>query len=105
MKKYTIYTTEEFDKDYEKLDKSLRIQIDKEIEQLENNPYASKPLSYDFFREKKIRNYRIYFLIYDDFLIVFVIAISDKKDQQRTINTIKTLIPFYREEVKKKLNL
>ena len=103
--KYKIYTTEEFDRDYKRLDQSLKIQIDKEIEKLETNPYASKPLNYLFFREKKVRNYRVYFLIYDDLVIVFVIAISDKKNQQRTINTIKSLIPFYKEEIKKRVNL
>ena len=46
-----------------------------------------------------------YYLIYDEYVVVFVIAISDKKEQQRVINAIKSLIPFYKEEIKKKLNL
>ncbi len=51
---YKIYTTEEFDRDFRKLDGSLQQQIEKEIGQLETNPYVGKPLGYKFFREKKI---------------------------------------------------
>ena len=105
MEKYEIYTTEEYDKDFDKLDKSLKAQIEKEIEQLETNPYSSKPLGYRFFREKKIKNRRIYFLIYEEYIVIFIITISDKKDQQKVINTIKSLIPYYRKEIKRKLNL
>ncbi len=104
MEKYEIYTTEEFDKDFGKLDESLKKQIAKEIDQLESNPYVGKSLGYRFFREKKVKNYRIYYLIYEDYIIVFIIAISDKKDQQKVINTIKHLIPFYKEEIRKRFN-
>jgi mRNA-degrading endonuclease RelE of RelBE toxin-antitoxin system len=105
MKKYVVYTTEEYDKDFKKLDKSIKIQVENEIEQLEVNPYASKSLGYKFFREKKVKNYRIYFLVYEKHVIVFVIAMSDKKDQQKVINTIKSLIPFYKKMIKEKLGL
>ena len=102
---YNIYTTEEFNKKFSKLDKSIRTQIDKEIEKLQDNPHTGKPLGYKFFREKKIKNYRFYYLIYEEHVVVFLITISDKKDQQKAIDTIKNLIPYYREEIKKKLNL
>lgn len=98
---YKIFTTEEFDRDFDKLDRSLQIQIENEIEQLEINPFAGKPLGYKFFREKKVKNYRIYYLIYED----YVVALSSKKDQQEAIDKIKVLIPYYKEEIKKKLNL
>ena len=103
--KYKIYTTEEFNKDFKKLDKSIQKSIEKGINQLEKNPYIGKPLGYKFFREKRVKNYRFYYLIYEDYLIVFVIALSGKKDQQKTIDIIKSLIPFYRREIRKKLNL
>ena len=102
---YKIFTTEEFDKDFMKLDKSLQIQVQKEIEQLKINPHTGKPLGYKFFREKRVKNYRIYFLIYEDNVVVFVIALSNKKDQQQVISKVKFLIPFYREQIKKKVNL
>ena len=97
-------TTDEFDHDFQKLDHSLQIQISKEISQLEQNPYVGKPLGFTFFREKKVHNYRVYYLVYDDYVLVFVIALSTKKDQQEVINKIKHLLPYYKEEVKKKFS-
>ena len=102
---FKIYTTEEFDKGFSKLDPDLQKQIGNEIDQLENNPYVGKPLGYRFFREKKVKNYRVYYLIYEDYLVVFVITLSTKKDQQKAIDSIKYLIPFYREEINKKFSL
>ena len=100
---YKIFTTEEFDKKYSKLDPQVQKEIAKEIDQLEENPLSGKPLGYSFFREKKLKSYRIYYLIYEDYVVVFVITISTKKDQQEAINKIKALIPHYREEIKKKI--
>ncbi len=78
-------------------------QVEKEIRQLETNPYAGKPIGYKFFREKKALNYLVYYLIYEEFVAMFVVALSDKKGQQKAIASIKSLIPFYRDEVMKKL--
>ena len=100
---FRIFTTDEFERLFKKLDRSLQLQIEKQIGQLETDPYVGKPLGYEFFREKKVRNYRFYYLIYEEHIVVFLISISDKKDQQRVINKIKALIPFYREEIKKRL--
>ncbi len=102
---FKIFMTDEFERLFGRLDNSLQIQIEKEIEQLQINPYRGKPLGYEFFREKKVRNYRIYFLVYEEYVVVFIITLGNKKDQQRAINTVKKLIPVYREEIKKKLNL
>jgi mRNA-degrading endonuclease RelE of RelBE toxin-antitoxin system len=101
--KFKIYTTDEFNKLFDKIDPEIKKQISKEINQLEENPFSGKPLGYKFFREKKVKNYRIYYLIYEDYLVVFIITLSSKKDQQRAIDSIKHLIPYYREEIKKKL--
>jgi len=103
--KFKIFTTEEFDKKFKKPDKNLQIQIDKEIEQLETTPYSGKPLGYKFFREKKVQNHRFYYLIYEEYIVVFVITLSEKKDQQEAIDKIKNIIPIYKEEIKRKLNL
>lgn len=101
---YRVYTTEEFDKLFNKLDNSIQIQIEKEIEQLQNNPFAGKPLGYKFFREKKVKNHRIYYLVYEEYVVVFIISLSNKKGQQKAIDTIRALIPFYKEQIKSKLN-
>ncbi len=34
---------------------------------------------------------------------IFIISISGKKDQQKTINTIRLFLEFFREETKKML--
>jgi len=101
MPSYKIYTTAEFDRDFNKLDGSIQQKISKEIDQLVENPFVGKPLGYSFFREKKVMNYRVYYLIYSEYVVVFVVALSDKKTQQEVINQIKHKIPLYREEIKK----
>lgn len=100
---FKLFTTEEFDKRFSRLDQQLQREIAKEIDQLEENPYLGKPLGYEFFREKKVKNYRVYYLVYDEYVVVFVITLSTKKDQQETIDKIRRLIPYYREEIKRKL--
>lgn len=101
---YAIFTTLEYDKEFNKLDNQLQKQIDKEILLLKDAPFSGKSINYKFFREKKIKNYRIYYLVYSDYLVVFLISLSTKKDQQKTINKIKKLIPFYYQELKQKFN-
>ena len=103
--KFKVYTTEEFDKLFSKLNPDIQKQIAREIDQLEDNPLVGKPLGYNFFREKKVKNYRVYYLIYETYLIVFIVTISGKKDQQQAIDKIKRLLPYYRQLIKKKLNL
>jgi mRNA-degrading endonuclease RelE of RelBE toxin-antitoxin system len=102
MAGYTIFTTEEFDRDFERLDKSVQMQIEAELNQVQNNPFVGKPLGYPFFREKKVHNLRMFYLIYKEYVIVFIIALSDKKDQQETIDKIKYLMPYYKDEIRKK---
>ena len=63
---YKIYFTEEFERDFKKCDYSIRERVNNEIEQLKENPYVGKPSAYNFFREKKVGNYRVYYLIYDE---------------------------------------
>lgn len=53
------------------------------------NPFVGKQLSYKFLREKRIKDKRIYYLVYEDIVLVLLIAVSKKKDQQMTINHIK----------------
>ena len=103
--KYKAFTTEEFDNLFDKLDSEIKKQISSEIDQLEDNPFVGKPLGYKFFREKKIKGYRIYYLIYETHLVVFIITISKKKDQQKAIDKIKMLMPYYKELIENKLNL
>ncbi len=100
MKKFKIYHSSRFDKELVKYDKNFQYRVDKIEEQLIENPYSGDPISVKWFREKRYDKYRIYYLVYDDLDAVFMIAISEKKDQQRVINTIRLLLDFLRQELK-----
>ena len=52
---YEIYTTEEFGKDYEKLDYSIQKQVEKIFEKLKVNPYVGKPLGMTFLEKRKFK--------------------------------------------------
>ena len=71
--------------------------------QLKNNPYVRNPLRYKFFREKRIKEKRIYYLVYDDLLSVLIIAFGGKKAQQKTINKIIKYLPEFKKYLQKLL--
>jgi len=99
MAKYAVYHSARFDKELEKFGKDFLSWLDKMENQLAENPYTGDALGAKWFREKKYKKYRVYFLVYDDLSSVFMVAISDKKDQQRTINTIRFLLDLFRSEM------
>ncbi len=87
---YKVYATPEFDRLFEELSKDDQIEIDKLTkEELPKNPYQGDPLGFKFLREKKIKGKRVYFLIYDDYVLVLMVAIGDKKTQKKDIAQIK----------------
>jgi len=77
----------------------MQRQMERIFTQLRENPFVGKPLGYAFFREKKIGKHRMYYLIYEEYVAVFVVALSDKKTQQRAIQEIKAILPQYYEEI------
>tara|TARA_Y100000310_G_scaffold294083_1_gene324243 strand:- start:3961 stop:4281 length:321 start_codon:yes stop_codon:yes gene_type:complete len=87
---YKIYTTPEFDRLFEELSKDDQIEINQLTkEELPENPYQGRALGFKFFREKRIKGKRVYFLIYDDYILVLMVAIGDKKTQKKDIAQIK----------------
>lgn len=88
MKKYAVYTTADFDKDLFNLSGAEQDKIEKIFLQLSVNPYVGDAIRYRFFREKRLKEKRIYYLIYEDLKSVLVVAMSGKKDQQKVINSI-----------------
>jgi len=99
MKLFKVYRSEPFDEQIEKMPSDFRVWVEKIETQLMQNPYAGKPLSFRWFREKKYGKYRVYYLIYENLAAVYMIALSDKKDQQKTINTIKLFLNSYKQEI------
>lgn len=96
---YQVYRSELLDKKIEKHDNEVRQWIDALEIQLVNNPYTGDPLGVKWLREKKMKKWRTYFLVYEDIFSVYMVDISDKKRQQEVINIIKLLKNKLREEL------
>ena len=100
---WILEKTELFEKKFDKLiPKNLQKKVKKQIQKLTENPFKSKPLGFRFFREKKIDKWRIYFLIYEEVIVVYFIDLSDKKLQQKIINEIKEQLQGFKEYIEKK---
>lgn len=97
---YSVYTTESFDKEFDKLSNSDQEIIDKMFKQLAQNPNVGDQLRFPFFREKRLREKRVYFLIYEDLSAVLMVAIGGKKAQQSTIDEIIKLLPEFKKYIK-----
>ncbi len=96
-----MFRSSGFQEEIARYDKSIQNRVDKiEDKLMENSEYGS-PLGVRWFRESRFENYRIYYLIYEDLKAVYMVAVSGKKDQQKTINTIKLFLEFFREEINK----
>ena len=99
---YSIFHTRKFDRELDKdFSHAEREEVGNiERKQLKENPYVGDPLGFQFFRKKKIGGKRVYYLIYEDLKAVLMIAVSDKKTQQATINEIRSHLKEYYEVVK-----
>ena len=93
---YAVYTTERFEKEIAKLSDFDKKIIEDIYKQLAVNPYVGDQLRYKFLREKRIREKRIYFLVYDDLSIVLIVAFSGKKEQPETIDKIIQHLPEFK---------
>ena len=94
---YAVFTTEGFEKEVSKFSQSYKEKIQKLFLQLKENPYVGDALRYRFFREKRIKGKRVYYLIYENLSAVLVVAISGKKTQQETINYIISYLSEYKK--------
>jgi mRNA-degrading endonuclease RelE of RelBE toxin-antitoxin system len=99
---YAVFRTHRFDKELAKqFSQEEQKQVSQfEQKQLAHNPYSGDPLSYPFFREKKVGGKRVYFLVYEDIKAVLMVGVSNKKTQQETINEIKDKLNEYHDVVK-----
>lgn len=102
MSDYIVLGTETYLKELEKWDKSERDLADKIPVKLAVSPNVGRELNYPFLREKRIREKRIYYLIYEDLKLVLLVATSGKKDQQYTIDSIKKHLDNFRKIAEEK---
>ena len=83
-----IYETETFSKLYDSMETIEKEWVDKIKLQLKENPDVGKPLRFDWFREKKLGDKRLYYLVYQNLNRVLLVAFGSKKDQQKIIGHI-----------------
>lgn len=101
---YKVYVLEVFDKKMNKLSPDYFSKIEKIFLQLKENPYVGDSIRYKFFREKRIKEKRIYYLVYDDLNLVLVVAVGGKKSQKETIDKIADYFKEYRNYAEKLSN-
>lgn len=84
----TVHETEAFSKLCETLEKVEQEWIDKIKNQLMENLEVGKQLRYDWFREKKLGNKRLYYLVNIKSNKAVLLAFGTKKEQQKIIDHI-----------------
>ena len=98
---YQIKITELFNEQFKKIiPKQYHEDIKRRISKLKENPFIGKPLGDKYLRELKLKKFRIYFIIFEKKIIVFLVAISDKKDQKKIIQLVKDMYPELENIVK-----
>ena len=98
---FKVIGTDTYLGEISKWTKADREVAEKIPEKLSLDPYLCDPLGYRFFRERRIREKRVYFLVYEDLQLVLLIATSGKKDQQSKINYIKHHFDDFRKLAEK----
>lgn len=101
---FKIYRSFRFEKEFKKCEKNLRKRIEKIELQLKLNPKTGKILGPLNFREKRFGKYRIYYLIHEKLCSVILVGISEKKNQQNTIDTIRMFSTLFKEELEDLMN-
>ena len=83
-----VYEVETFSRICLAAEKSEREWIEKIKDQLAENLRVGKSLRYDWFREKKLGNKRLFFLINEKTNTAILIAFGTKKEQQEIIEHV-----------------
>jgi len=99
MAAYRVFYTATFEKKLAGLEKEVKEWVEKIADKLAENPFVGKPLGVKWFREKKFGKHRVYYLIYEEMQSVYIVNISDKKNQQAVINSARAMLEVYRKEL------
>lgn len=87
MEEFEVFGTDELTRQVSGLEKREQEWIRKIMKQLKVNPFSGKPLRFEWFREKKFENKRLYFVVAKEKKSVLLVAFGDKKEQQKIIDT------------------
>jgi len=104
---FKVIGTDTYLEEIGKWTKSDRVIAEKIPHQIAINHYSGSPLGYRFLREKRVKEKRVYYLVYEDLQLVLLVATSGKKDQQATIDHIKGNLDEFRtvaEEIIKRVS-
>ena len=93
---FKVFETESYAKQISKWVQNEKQFIQKIVVKLKNSPFSGKRLYLELM-EKKLKNRRIYYLVYEDLLIVLFVSTSKKKNQQKTIDHIKKNLSLFRK--------
>ncbi|HLC67840.1 MAG TPA: hypothetical protein VJI12_03050 [archaeon] len=85
---YEIYETYTFTMIFNSVTEKERDWIRKMKEQIKINPKTGKALHFDWFREKKFENKRLYFIVSIKKPRVLLVSYASKKEQQKIIDYI-----------------
>ncbi len=96
---FAVFHAEIFDKKLDKFSVDFKNWVDKIEDQLTENPYAGDPIKVKWFREKKLGKYRLYYLIYEEEKAIYMVGISEKKDQQKVISTLWFLLDEFKADI------
>jgi len=90
MTEYELLETDDFSKEFFKLPIEIQLRFDKQFRRLVLDPYGiGDPIKgRRWFRELKNKKYRVYYVIFEDKVVVMLVGISVKKNQQKTIDEI-----------------
>ena len=94
---FKVIGTDTYLKEISKWSKPEIEAAEKIPKQLAENPFVGQQLRYAFLREKRIKEKRVYYLVYEDLKLVLLVATSGKKDQQATIDHIISQFDEYRK--------
>ncbi len=83
-----VFETERFKTNLRKLEKEEQDWIERIKEHLSNNLHIGKPLTYNWLREKKHKDKRLYFIINENTQMSLLVAFGSKKNQQQIIDKI-----------------
>jgi len=98
---FNVIGTDTYLKEVDKWPNDYKEAAEKIPVKLADNPLIGDPLGYAFLRERRIREKRVYYLVYEDLKLVLLVATSGKKDQQSTINHIKNQFGEFRKLAEK----